>query len=57
MSGLSHNVQCFYVLLGQLHIMHNTFMMTRINLANFLHTTQYMFTQALFEGHSLNSKI
>ena len=36
--GLSHNAQCFYVILDQLPIMHNVFMMTRINSANFLHT-------------------
>ena len=36
--GLSHNAQCFYVILDQLPIMLNAFMMTRINSANFLHT-------------------
>ena len=30
--------------------MHNAFMMTMINSANFLHTAEYMFTQALFWG-------
>ena len=47
-SGQSHNAQCFYVILDQPPIMHNAFMMTRINSANFLHTAEYMFTQALF---------
>ena len=56
-SGQSHNAQCFYVILDQPPIMHNAFIMTRINSANFLHTAEYMFTQALFEGHSLNSRI
>ena len=57
MSGQSHNAECFYVILDQPPIMHNAFIMTRINSANFLHTAEYMFTQALFEGHSLNSRI
>ena len=56
-SGQSHNAQCFYVILDQPPIMHNAFMMTMINSANFLHTAEYMFTQAYFEGHSLNSRI
>ena len=47
-SGQSHNAQCFYVILDQPPIMHNAFMMTMINSANFLHTAEYMFTQALF---------
>ena len=47
-SGQSHNAQCFYVILDQSLIMHNAFMMTMINSANFLHTAEYMFTQALF---------
>ena len=47
-SGQSHNAQCFYVILDQPPIMHNAFMMTSINSANFLHTAEYMFTQAIF---------
>ena len=47
-SGQSHNAQCFYVILDQPPIMHNAFMMTKINSANFFHTAEYMFTQALF---------
>ena len=35
---LFHSAQCFYVILDQLPIMHNTFLMTRINSANFLRT-------------------
>ena len=44
----SHNAQCFYVILDQPPRMHNAFMVTMINSANFLHTAEYMFTQALF---------
>ena len=47
-SGQSHNAQCFYVILDQPPKMHNAFMMTMINSASFLHTAEYMFTQALF---------
>lgn len=36
--GLSHNAQCFYFVLGQLHIKHNAIEMIMINLAICLHT-------------------